>query len=79
MSDEPFYKSLDQNLKETRVLDVQGSPDPDSILDCQLRIVSLPAKPRYEAISYTWGEGVGTELVLLNGGQHQVPASAASV
>ena len=49
------------------------------MLDCGLEIVSLDANPRYEAISYCWGEVSGSEVIRLNGVESKAPASATKV
>lgn len=41
-----------------RVLDLEPALSPDADLRVTLRLVRLVDRPAYEAISYTWGQGV---------------------
>ena len=79
MSTNAIYTPLNAERREIRLLHLQGSSDPHDILDCSLEVVSLDAKPRYEAISYCWGEVPGSETIRLNGVKFEAPASAVKV
>ena len=74
------YTPLNPKQLEIRVLDVQGD-QVQAQLVCNLRTVSLldGSNPKYDAISYCWGEKTGTGSIILNGATVEVPNSAAGV
>lgn len=65
---ETFYTSLDNEVKEIRVLEIlPGSPD--SPLVCRLAKTSLVSDQHraYEALSYVWGDNRRNQTIQLNG------------
>ena len=76
-----IYGSLDHLRCEIRILHVKPSSSYDDILDCVLETVSLDSQPqpKYETISYCWGERKGKDQLRLNGAIIDVPASAINV
>lgn len=72
------YRALNPKQKEIRVLHVSGSANKEDMLDCTLHTVSLEStpKPKYEAISYCWGELRGYGQIRLHGSVVDAPASA---
>ena len=81
MASKTVYQPLNPDRKEIRILHLYGNCDAASALEGHLETVSLQAdpKPRYEGISYCWGEIIGTEIIRLNGIYIEVPASAVKV
>ena len=53
-------------LQEIRLLDLQPGTV-ESPCECHLRTVQLSDKPRYHALSYTWGTGQKDNVVRCNG------------
>ena len=51
-----IWTPLPPEGNEIRILTVLPSYDKHSIIKCVLKIVSLDENPRYEAISYAWGD-----------------------
>src|ERR1700759_787755 len=66
-----IYKALSNAGHATRIVKLQPG-QPDSPLVAELIIVDLSSKPKYEAISYAWGNDPWLRLILLNGQPHQI-------
>ena len=81
MAASKIYRPLDKDRREIRILHIQGSHDQEAPVQCELETVSLLAdpKPRYEAISYCWGDKKDRERMILNDVKFEAPASAAIV
>ena len=70
------YQPLDESTQEIRVLDVQPLPDRVcDVLKCKIRHVSLKddPKPRYETISYCWGDPSPSSQIRVDGRLLPVP------
>ncbi|RBR26090.1 uncharacterized protein FIESC28_01118 [Fusarium coffeatum] len=66
------YKPLDGSRREIRLLSVHPSTEPNDSLSCTLSHADLGPDaginlPRYEALSYVWGEPDFSEAISLNG------------
>jgi hypothetical protein len=75
---EDIYQTLDTSNKQIRVISVQGSTIPATEpVVCQLTYISLAEEehPRYETISYTWGDSHQSSAIVLNGYVFEVPCS----
>lgn len=69
----PFcYEPLNAGTHSTRLLTIQRSTAQSSELSCKLIEVRFGDKPRYEALSYTWGDTAEKLPVLVNGQQFLV-------
>jgi hypothetical protein len=55
-----IYKSLDSKRREIRLIVIESSYSWHSSIKCNLRVVSLSNNPRYEALSYVWGDAKDT-------------------
>ena len=77
--DKTLYEHLDKNLKEFRLLIVYAGKDDDPIR-AELRLARLnsTSSPRYETISYCWGDPRKTAPIRLNNRKVAVPASSAA-
>ena len=71
------WRALNRTRLEIRVLDLDAGIA-KSPLSGHLRHVSLdvPERPRYETISYAWGETTLAGHILVDGGIINIPASA---
>jgi Heterokaryon incompatibility protein (HET) len=54
LSTTPLYKPLDHSIDSIRLLKIEAGSEKDQIR-CQLIHVAFASKPKYEALSYTWG------------------------
>ncbi|KAE8451760.1 hypothetical protein EG329_003217 [Mollisiaceae sp. DMI_Dod_QoI] len=50
-----YYKSLDINRNEIRLLKIRHLDGGNGLINCTLGHVSLDSDPEYDALSYTWG------------------------
>jgi hypothetical protein len=57
---------LDPTKREIRILSVQGGGT-GSGLRCSIRVISLDEEPKYNALSYVWGNASDTEPINVNG------------
>lgn len=72
------YKPLAPERKEFRLLTVSpGDRSPDNVVQCSIKHESLSSGPipRYETISYCWGNPKLRSQIILNGTVLDVPAS----
>ncbi|KAH7398002.1 heterokaryon incompatibility protein-domain-containing protein [Cadophora sp. MPI-SDFR-AT-0126] len=53
---------------EIRILDILpcGSDNPQDLLKCEVRVVSLSDKPVYDALSYRWGDPESRRCILVD-------------
>ena len=51
---------------EIRILTLHAGDVTDPIV-CSLRVVVLDERPKYEALSYTWGDPAVTETICVEG------------
>ena len=75
-----LYQPLDQNRKEIRLLRVKAGSGTQR-LQCELRqrFLDLKRKPRYETISYCWGDPRPSAQIWLSGTRKSIPACAEIV
>ncbi len=69
------YAPLDPDNNEIRLIQLLPATHRTKRIDCTLRIVSLKAKPRFEAISYAWGDESDTRPMTINGVAHAITAN----
>lgn len=74
------YQPLDQGVEEFRVIDVEPAERRTATVRCHLRHVKMSSdpKPRYETISYVWGDPGKRAFVKLDGQTIDVPVSSAA-
>ncbi len=72
------YTPLSRKLKEIRLIAVGSAAAIEDALQCTLTCVSLNAlpKPRYETISYVWGNPEDRSSIIINNTVLDVPTSA---
>src|SRR5438034_907668 len=73
-----IYESLNHFDREIRLLEILPSPDENAVVSCKLLTSSLPANPRYVALSYVWGDPSVTEDIWVNGRSMPVTTNLAS-
>ncbi|KAI1258410.1 HET-domain-containing protein [Xylariaceae sp. FL1019] len=61
------YQPLDTAVDCTRVVEIQNVGDAGEELVCELHQVVFGDRPRYEALSYMWGDTTGDKTITLNG------------
>ena len=67
-----FYDSLDPSIDSIRVLVLEPNPDPKAAIRCKLLHKTFGQRPRYEALSYTWGSEGNKRKILIGGKDFQV-------
>jgi len=75
-----LYQELDQAEKESRLILIQPGHKTDA-LRCSMRTFSLLERPlpKYETISYVWGDATLRSTVHVNHEKLEIPSSAAAV
>lgn len=72
-----FYTTLHQERKEIRVLILEAGSSTDNI-SATLSVVSLDNRPKYEALSYAWGDPGITKEIRLCGHLFSVTTNLAA-
>ncbi|VUC33479.1 unnamed protein product [Clonostachys rosea] len=72
------YKPVDSGNAEIRLLILHPSARHDADIVCDLQPVSLRDNPKFEALSYTWGDDSADKDVILNGGIFRIRENAAA-
>ncbi|KAB8270486.1 heterokaryon incompatibility protein-domain-containing protein [Aspergillus minisclerotigenes] len=70
---------LDTARKEIRLLTIVPALSSKARIKCSLQVASLDAFPRYEAISYVWGDIQEKQDILLDGRTIQVPTNVRRI
>ncbi|KAF2098809.1 HET-domain-containing protein [Rhizodiscina lignyota] len=68
----PHYSPLQSNLGEIRLLQLNPAGTVGAPLDCSLERAFLSSNPRFEALSYTWGEPGTEQIILLDGTEFRI-------
>jgi hypothetical protein len=67
------YTRLDLNIDCIRILILSPAEDLTSEIHCKLQHVTFAQKPKYEALSYTWGdETKNRHKISINGAEFEV-------
>lgn len=69
------YGKLDNTKQEIRLLFLQPASRLDDPIIADLKVVSLHEQPKYEAISYCWGDASETRDIQIQGCKATVTAS----
>ncbi|PPJ49951.1 hypothetical protein CBER1_04721 [Cercospora berteroae] len=74
------YRSLCADRKEFRLLDVQPADLRETLVKCTLRHASLKAErlPKYESISYVWGDAQKFDALVINGQAYTFSATSVA-
>lgn len=74
------YKSLHPDCKEFRLLDVQPAEPWDTLVKCTLRHANFNDErlPKYESISYVWGDAQELDTLVIDGKQYQFSANSVA-
>jgi Heterokaryon incompatibility protein (HET) len=67
----PLYKPLDPSIDCIRLLKVEAGSKKDQ-MRCQLIRVAFASKPKYEALSYTWGSPDDLVTIMIDGHEVEV-------
>lgn len=68
-----FYHSpLDTSTDGIRLLTLEKAIDLEVSVTCSLQHVTFAQKPKYEALSYTWGDETAKKRILINGKEFEV-------
>ena len=73
-----IYKPLDSEKSQIRLVTIQPKNQESQQIRCDLEICSLDEKPRYEALSYVWGDQSHPLEILLDGQVFHVGLNLAS-
>ncbi|KAI0158236.1 heterokaryon incompatibility protein-domain-containing protein [Xylariaceae sp. FL1272] len=66
------YNPLDIAVHCTRVVEIQAAGNKDYELVCELHQAAFGDRPKYETLSYTWGDTTGDKSITLNGCKFKV-------
>ena len=66
-----IYRPLQSHGKSTRLIKLHPG-EPETPVSVNLLIVDLASKPKYEAISYAWGDDQKQSSMILNGQPHPI-------
>lgn len=74
------YAPLDTNRKEIRILRIHPACSSTTRIECTVLHVSLGSsrKPKYETVSYCWGDAATKATIILNSRLMETTSSAAS-
>lgn len=68
-----FYHSpLDTSTDGIRLLTLEKAIDLEVSVTCSLQHVTFAQKPKYEALSYTWGDETAKKRISINGKEFEV-------
>ncbi|RAQ49421.1 hypothetical protein AFGD_002049 [Aspergillus flavus] len=70
---------LDTARREIRLLTIVPALSSKARIKCSLQVASLDSFPRYEAISYVWGDIQEKQDILLDGRTIQVPTNVRRI
>ena len=70
-----IYQPLRSDRREFRLLKLEPAPNLDYELVCSLVLSSLDINPKYDALSYAWGDPAITKPISLNGLERSVTTS----
>lgn len=69
------YRALKDPTSYIRVLTILPSPNYEAVVVCELMVVRLDEAPRYEVLSYHWGDGTQDQALIVNGGRKLITKS----
>src|ERR1700721_2143572 len=61
------YQPLDPSVDCTRILEFEPAEDTDDTPHCKLIHVTFAEKPKYEALSYMWGDQTVKGAIFVDG------------
>lgn len=67
-----LWQPLQSSQREIRVLSLEPSNNPSSRIVCNLKSVSLNDNPKYEALSYVWGDASDRRVITLGQKEYSV-------
>lgn len=71
--DEPYRSEpLLDKVDSLRLVSIEPNQGADGLLSCQLKTTAFAKRPKYEALSYRWGDEANKKPILVNGVQMQV-------
>ena len=66
------HSPLDTSTDGIRLLTLERATGPDVSVRCSLQHVTFAQKPKYEALSYTWGDETAKKRISINGKEFEV-------
>lgn len=61
------HRPIDTSTRQIRLLTLLKDLTHDGLLQCMIHVADLSNRPRYQAISYVWGNEVPVRQIVLNG------------
>jgi hypothetical protein len=71
------YSDLDPTVDSIRLVILEPSWEPISSIKCRMIHAAFKEKPKYESLSYAWGDGRATEKIFLDGQVFLVSSSVS--
>lgn len=62
-----IYSPLDPNVDSIRLVVLEPAEDQSSPISCRVRHATFREKPKYEALSYTWGDDLHDHTIFIDG------------
>jgi len=72
------YQRLNDALNEIRIVKLLPAANASDPIECQLSATSLHSRPKYTALSYTWGDSNVCDLIYIDGYTASVRTNLAS-
>lgn len=72
LQDGSIYKPLSQSSRDIRLILLHPCLNPREDIRCNLIQTSLNSRPKFEALSYTWGEPGIEEIITVDGAELRV-------
>ncbi|KAK2601140.1 hypothetical protein N8I77_010610 [Diaporthe amygdali] len=66
------YNQLDETADSTRLLQIKPHLRTDGLLDCSLVTVKFGDRPKFDALSYMWGDSSVRKKICVNGAEFEV-------
>lgn len=66
------YSALQQDKDCMRLVHIESAAKDDDPISCTLTDVTFGERPKYQALSYMWGDETGKLKILLNGAEFSV-------
>jgi len=67
-----IYRALDSSIDSMRLVELEPAQDTNSPVLCKLTHVTFGQKPKYHALSYTWGLQTTKQKIYINGAEFEV-------
>lgn len=61
------YSPLDSNVDGIRLIVIEPNENCEAVVRCELRHVTFGERPKYEALSYMWGDESRKRAIIVDG------------